>query len=104
MYKREAEKIIRELSQPYPVVAVTGPRQSGKTTLVKAIFKIKEYVSLEDLDQKAFAEKDSRGFLSQSKNGLLIDKIQNCPDLFSRTKTTNKNSKQIDVGEPVLYF
>ena len=83
MYKREAEKIIKNLASSYPVVAITGPRQSGKTTLVQSVFKNKKYVSLEDLDQRAFAREDPRGFLTQEQGGLVLDEIQNCLDLFS---------------------
>lgn len=83
MYKREAEKIVKDLASSYPVVAITGPRQSGKTTLVQSVFKNKKYISLEDLDQQAFAREDPRGFLTQTQKGLLIDEIQNCPNLFS---------------------
>ena len=83
MYQRNAKKTLIDLAQSYPVVAVTGPRQSGKTTLTKAIFNKKPYVSLEDLDQQSFAKKDPKAFLTQSKNGLLIDEIQNVPELFS---------------------
>ena len=82
-YKREAEKLLKEMARSFPVVAVTGPRQSGKTTLTRAVFKQKHYVSLEDLDQRAFAREDPRGFLNQDKKGLLIDEIQNVPELFS---------------------
>ena len=67
MYKREAAKIVRELASSYPVVAITGPRQSGKTTLVQSVFKGKKYISLEDLDQQAFAREDPRGFLTQEQ-------------------------------------
>lgn len=81
--KREAEKLVKELSKTYPIVAITGPRQSGKTTLIQALFKKKKYVSLEDLDQRAFAKTDPKAFLTQSSDGLLIDEIQNCPELFS---------------------
>ena len=92
MYKREAEKIVKDLASSYPVVAITGPRQSGKTTLVQSVFKNKKYISLEDLDQQAFAREDPRGFLTQEKKGLLIDEIQNCPDLFSYIQgTVDKN-------------
>ena len=83
MYSREAEKTIRYLSGLYPVVAITGPRQSGKTTLVQAIFKDKKYVSLEDPDQNQFAREDPRTFLTQSSKGLVIDEIQRRPELFS---------------------
>lgn len=77
------EKTLLKLSQSYPVVAVTGPRQSGKTTLTKSLFPKKKYISLEDLDQREFAQKDPRAFLKQSQTGLLIDEIQNVPELFS---------------------
>ena len=84
MYKkREAEKLIQKLARAYPVVAVTGPRQSGKTTLIRHLFKKKRYVSLEDLDQRSLALQDPRGFLNQHPEGLLIDEIQNVPELFS---------------------
>ena len=83
MYKRTAERTILKLSRSYPVVAVTGPRQSGKTTLTRSIFKNKKYVSLEDIDQRAFAKKDPKAFLNQSKKGLLIDEVQHIPELFS---------------------
>lgn len=83
MYKREAEHTVKNLAKSYSIVAVTGPRQSGKTTLVRSTFKKKKYVSLEDLDQLAFAKEDPKGFLTQEPSGLLIDEIQNQPELFS---------------------
>ena len=83
MYKRKAEKIVRSLARAYPVVAITGPRQSGKTTLVKSLFKKHQYISLEDLDHRAFAKADPRNFLTQTKKKLIIDEIQNVPELFS---------------------
>ena len=83
MYKRTAESVIKNLAQSYSIVAVTGPRQSGKTTLVKSIFKNKKYISLEDLDQLSFAKADPKGFLTQDPDGLVIDEIQNLPELFS---------------------
>ncbi|MBN20815.1 MAG: AAA family ATPase [Bdellovibrionaceae bacterium] len=83
MYQRSAEYTLRELAKFYPVVSVTGPRQSGKTTLTRKTFPEKKYISLENLDHRRFAEKDPRRFLAQSENGLIIDEAQNCPDLFS---------------------
>lgn len=83
MYKRNAEKTLKNLADSYPVVAVTGPRQSGKTTLVRSLFKDKTYISLEDLDQQAFAKEDPKSFLTQTNKALVIDEIQNCPSLFS---------------------
>ena len=83
MYKkREVEALLRELAATYPVVSVTGPRQSGKTTLTRFVLKDKKYVSLETLEQRRYAEEDPQNFLRQSQNGLIIDEAQNCPELF----------------------
>lgn len=59
------ESEIREAAENYPVVTVVGPRQSGKTTLVRALFPEKPYRSLENPDERAFAIEDPRGFLGQ---------------------------------------
>lgn len=67
----------------YPVVTLTGPRQSGKTTLVKAAFTSHRYVSLELIDQRRFAQEDPRGFLSELKGPAVLDEIQHVPDLLS---------------------
>jgi predicted AAA+ superfamily ATPase len=83
MIERSAAPTLQELAQSFPVVAVTGPRQSGKTTLVKTIFPDKPYVSLEDLDIRDFATIDPKGFLSQYPDGAILDEVQRCPDLFS---------------------
>ncbi len=83
MVKREAEHTLRTLAKQYKVVAVIGPRQSGKTTLVKYVFKEKPYISLENLDTRKFATEDPRGFLSQYKNGAILDEAQRTPELFS---------------------
>ena len=65
------------------MVAVTGPRQSGKTTLVRAAFPQKPYVSLEDPDQREFAQDDPRRFLGRFGDGAVLDEVQRCPALFS---------------------
>ncbi|MEQ9399106.1 MAG: ATP-binding protein [Longimicrobiales bacterium] len=66
-----------------PVVAVTGPRQSGKTTLCRACFPDHTYVSLEPLDTREFAQSDPRGFLRQHRGPVVLDEVQRVPDLFS---------------------
>lgn len=81
--ERISKDYLQALAQYYPVLGITGPRQSGKTTLVKLLFKDKPYVSLEDLDLRAFAEQDPRGFLGQFPDGAILDEVQRCPDLFS---------------------
>ncbi len=67
----------------YPVVLLDGPRQSGKTTLTRAAFPGKAYVTLDPLDTRDFARTDPRGFLSQYRNGAIIDEVQHAPDLLS---------------------
>ncbi len=86
MYRILAEKAIA-LSQKFPIIAITGPRQSGKSTLVKNIFSEKPYVSLEDPDIRLLAETDPRGFLSNYPNGAILDEIQRVPSLFSYLQT-----------------
>ncbi len=71
----------------YPIVAITGPRQSGKTTLVKAAFPSYAYVSLEDTDARALAVEDPRGFLARYGGPTVIDEVQRAPDLFSYLQT-----------------
>lgn len=66
-----------------PVVAVTGPRQSGKTTLCRSAFPRLDYVSLEPLDVRDFARSDPRGFLAEHRAGAILDEIQRVPELMS---------------------
>ena len=87
MIDRIAATKTLQLAKQYPVVTITGPRQSGKTTLVKMIFPHKAYVSLEDLDERQFATRDPRGFLNRFGDGAVIDEIQRVPDLLSYIQT-----------------
>jgi uncharacterized protein len=84
---RVAEPTVRQLTRGYPVVAITGPRQSGKTTLVREMFADRPYVSLEDLDERESADRDPRGFLARFPDGAVLDEAQRCPDLFSYLQT-----------------
>ncbi len=84
---RNAESKLQHFAKGYPVVVVTGPRQSGKSTLVRHAFPQHPYVSLEDLDQREFAETDPRGFLNQFNDGAILDEAQRCPTLFSYLQT-----------------
>ncbi len=87
MIQRRLEKKLREWAAQYPVVTVTGPRQSGKTTLCKAVFGDKPYLSLEDLDIRESARADPRGFLADIPEGAVLDEIQHAPDLVSYIQT-----------------
>jgi hypothetical protein len=80
---RTAEASLRADATGYPIVAVTGPRQSGKTTLVRLVFPDKPYASLEDPDRRELAASDPRGFLAAFPDGAVLDEIQRCPELFS---------------------
>jgi uncharacterized protein len=83
MIIRDAYTRLASLSQWYPIIAVTGPRQSGKTTLVKQVFADKPYLTLEDPDVRATALADPRGFLNLYPNGAILDEAQRAPELFS---------------------
>lgn len=83
MIPRSIAPVVRKLAKNYPVVAVTGPRQSGKTTLARALFPRHDYVSLEDLDTREFAQEDPRGFLAGFRGGVVLDEVQRTPDLFA---------------------
>ena len=83
MYSRHLKTSIERQAAHFPVIAVTGPRQSGKTTLVRAVFADKPYVSLEDPVERAFAQEDPRGFLARFTHGAIFDEAQRWPDLFS---------------------
>jgi len=82
--EREAETKLKSLARGFPAVVVIGPRQSGKTTLVRATFPDKPYVLLEDPDTREFAKEDPRGFLGQfGSKGAILDEVQQVPELFS---------------------
>jgi len=91
MIKRDAEKTIHNLLRGFPIVTITGPRQSGKTTLAKAIFTDKPYVSLEDPDARLFATDDPRSFLERFPDGAVLDEVQRCPDLLSYLQSVVDN-------------
>lgn len=71
------------MPQLIPFVTVLGPRQSGKTTLVRSLFGDYDYVSLETPDSRDFALEDPRGFLNQFSGGVVLDEVQRAPDLLS---------------------
>ena len=83
MIEREITPRLTRLFEQYSFVTVTGPRQSGKTTLCRTTFPHLKYVNLEAPDQREFAQSDPRGFLSQINDGAILDEIQRVPDLLS---------------------
>jgi predicted AAA+ superfamily ATPase len=83
MIDREAELELLSLASQFKAVAVTGPRQSGKTTLVRKVFKHKPFANLENPDIRRFAMEDPRGFLFTYPEGAVLDEVQRAPELFS---------------------
>lgn len=83
MIPRSLETVLLDVARQYPVVTLTGPRQSGKTTLVREAFPGHAYASLEEPDLRDYALADPRGFLGQFAGGVILDEVQRAPDLFS---------------------
>lgn len=83
MIKRYLSDKITSFATRFPIVAVLGPRQSGKTTLVRDSFPDLDYLNVEEPDTRLFAESDPRGFLANHPHGLIIDEVQRVPQLFS---------------------
>jgi hypothetical protein len=83
MIPRDAAKTLSRLAKGFPIVAITGPRQAGKTTLAKAVFGDKPYITLENPDEREFAQNDPKRFLARFSQGAILDEIQRCPELLS---------------------
>ncbi|MBF0511761.1 MAG: ATP-binding protein [Candidatus Omnitrophica bacterium] len=83
MFNRDLLKEVQLAAKEYPVITITGPRQSGKTTLAQMAFAKKAYVNLEEPQNRRFAIDDPRGFLGQYPDGVIIDEAHKAPDIFS---------------------
>lgn len=83
MIKRDIRHEIMEMAGQYPIVTLLGPRQSGKTTLVKSLFPEKTYINLETPDNRDYAAHDARALLAQCTHGAIFDEIQRAPWLLS---------------------
>lgn len=97
MIQRTIQVQLKKLAAMYPVVTITGPRQSGKTTLAKTTFPDYRYVSLENFDVRQMAEADPKGFLKSYAAPVILDEIQRVPALLSYIQTIvdeNKSSGQ----------
>jgi predicted AAA+ superfamily ATPase len=92
--------LIKALLNKYPILAITGPRQSGKTTLLKDIFREYTYVSLEDTNIRSFANEDPVGFLNKYDERVIFDEVQRSPDLFPYLQTRVDESQQM--GQYIL--
>lgn len=86
-YKRSISNLLKNISETFPVLLLTGPRQVGKTTLLEHLKEEeRSYVTLDDLDERALAKKDPALFLQRHKTPLMIDEVQYAPELFSAIK------------------
>jgi predicted AAA+ superfamily ATPase len=112
MIEREITGHVRQVFQQYPVVTLTGPRQSGKTTLCRSVFPDAPYVNLEAIDEREAATEDPRGFLSAYSDGAILDEIQRVPSLTSyiqvRVDEVRRNglfvltgSQQLEISQTV---
>lgn len=93
MIRRNAYNAVIRLAEQFPVVAITGPRQSGKTTLAKTAFPQKRYVSLDDKNMREIARSEPGDFLKAFPDGAIIDEVQKVPELFDAIKLA------VDSGE-----
>ncbi|OFZ00216.1 MAG: AAA family ATPase [Bacteroidetes bacterium RIFCSPLOWO2_12_FULL_31_6] len=94
MITREIESLIKEYSQQFRSLLVVGPRQTGKTTLVKKVFSNKPYVSLENPDERLLAENDPRAFLNRFPKGAILDEVQRTPLIFNYLQEIIDNSNE----------
>ena len=100
MIQRMIEPELDRLAKQFPVITITGPRQSGKTTLAQAHFHDYDYVNLEDLESRNYAMEDPRGFLEDHHAPVILDEIQRVPELLSYIQVMADRDKKM--GQYVL--
>ena len=100
LINRDLAKVIIEMAKMWPVISITGPRQSGKTTLSKLCFPDYEYVNLENPETFDRLKADPKAFLTNFTTGIIIDEAQNFPELFSWIQVISDERKS--VGEFIL--
>jgi len=100
MIKRILTSQLKKISKVSPIIGIVGPRQSGKTTLAKAVFPKYTYVNLEQLDNRHFAQTDPRSFLDKYSHQVILDEVQRVPELFSYLQAKVDQDKL--VGQYIL--
>ncbi len=101
MIKRTAEELLIKLSNQFSVIVITGPRQSGKTTLAKKVFPQKKYISFDDIQLRELAKSNPKDFLEAFPDGLIIDEVQKVPEIFDTIKLFIDNS-DFEPGKYIL--
>jgi predicted AAA+ superfamily ATPase len=94
MVNRTIENLLKEYAGEFRSLLLVGPRQSGKSTLVKKVFPDKPYISLENIDERDLAEIDPRAFLARFPHGAILDEIQRAPGLFNYLQEILDNSTE----------
>ncbi len=100
MIKRAIEPQLDRLAKQFPVITIIGPRQSGKTTLAQSHFPDYDYVNLEDLEARSYAQEDPKGFLSDHHAPVILDEIQRVPELLSYIQVIADQDKKL--GQYIL--
>lgn len=95
MINREAEKALHRLASQFPVVGITGPRQSGKSTLAKVVFSDKKYVTFDDINMRRLAESNPNDFVMAFPDGAIIDEAQKVPEIFDAIKMQVDKEKSV---------
>jgi hypothetical protein len=95
MINREVEKALHRLASQFPVVGITGPRQSGKSTLAKAVFADKKYVTFDDINMRRLAESNPNDFVMAFPDGAIIDEAQKVPEIFDAIKMQVDKEKSV---------
>lgn len=98
--RRNIEQTVKDMAGWFPVVSITGPRQSGKSTLIKHVFKDYEYVNMEDREIFLQAKTDPVGFIKERPNRLIVDEAQRVPELFSQIQV--RSDEENTVGQYIL--
>lgn len=94
MIPRDLTNSLKMMAGVYPIVTLIGPRQSGKTTLARESFPGYTYVNLERLETRRFAKEDPKGFFESYPPPLVIDEVQNCPELLSEIQVLSDSLKK----------
>ena len=92
MIKRTAEETLKRLSAQFPVIGITGPRQSGKSTLAKMVFSEKKYISFDDKTIRKLAAANPKDFIMAFPEGAVIDEAQKVPEIFDAVKYNVDNN------------
>ena len=102
MIQRKSKDALLRVASQFPVVGITGPRQSGKTTLVQTIFPDKRYITFDDDNMRELAKSNPKDFVDAFPNGVIIDEAQKVPEIFNALKI-KVDSEKSEPGKYILF-